>query len=136
DPLLDRIDIQIEVPSLEYGELSSDVKEEPSSKIRERVTNARKVAEARFASETRENGSPITHNSQMEASHIRKYCALSPECQSIMKRAFETLGLSARGHDRILRLARTIADLDGAEDILPKHLAEAIQLRTLDKKYF
>ena len=72
----------------------------------------------------------------MEARHIRKYCALDDACQNLMERAYNNLGLSARGHDRILRLARTIADLDGAENILPKHLAEAIQLRTLDKNYF
>ena len=72
----------------------------------------------------------------MEAKHLRKYCALSEECSSLMEKAFTALGLSARGHDRILRLARTIADLDGAPDILPQHIAEAIRLRSLDRKYF
>ena len=72
----------------------------------------------------------------MESKHLRKYCTLSDECSLLMERAFKALGLSARGHDRILRLARTIADLDGSEKILPSHIAEAIGLRSLDKKYF
>jgi magnesium chelatase family protein len=71
----------------------------------------------------------------MEARHIRKYCVLDESCKRLMERAYDTLGLSARGHDRILKLARTIADLAGEENILPLHLAEAIQLRTLDKNY-
>lgn len=135
-PLLDRIDIQIEVPSLEYGEISSQGEEEPSCEIRKRVAAARALAAKRFESEERENGGKILYNSQMEASHIRKYCRLDKECNAMMERAFNSLGLSARGHDRILRLARTIADLDGSEDIKPAHLAEAVGLRTLDKKYF
>ena len=90
----------------------------------------------RFKDEVRENGSPISCNAQMEAKHIRKYCKLSPACSALMEQAFNVLGLSARGHDRILRLSRTIADLAGAQEIEPNHIAEAIQLRGLDKKYF
>ena len=90
----------------------------------------------RFENEKKENGSPITCNAQMEAKRIRKYCKLSEECSSLMERAFNALGLSARGHDRILRLARTIADLANSDEIGPNHIAEAIQLRGLDKKYF
>jgi magnesium chelatase family protein len=135
-PLLDRIDIQIEVSSLDYSELSTTKKAESSAQIRERVNAAREIMKKRFVGLVRENGSEITCNAQMEAPHIREFCKLSPECSMLMERAFNALGLSARGHDRVLRLARTIADLEGADDILPQHLAEAIQLRTLDKKYF
>jgi magnesium chelatase family protein len=135
-PLLDRIDIQIEVPSLSYDELSVKEKAEPSAKIRERVNSARKLARERFVDDTTDSGSQITCNAQMEARHITKYCELDEKCKNLMERAFNTLGLSARGHDRILRLARTIADLAGSEKIMPNHLAEAIQLRSLDKKYF
>lgn len=133
-PLLDRIDIQIEVPSLSYNELSGEEKkEEPSSEIRKRVNMARKIAQERFANEKTDNGSSILCNAQMEAKHIRIYCKLDDACKRLMEKAYDVLGLSARGHDRILRLARTIADLAGSEDIKPLHLAEAIQLRTLDK---
>lgn len=135
-PLLDRIDIQIEVPSLSYNELSgSDKTEEPSSEIRKRVNRARQIARERFKNERTDNGSTIYCNAQMEARHIRKFCQLSESCSKLMERAYNSLGLSARGHDRILRLARTIADLAEAENIEPRHLAEAIQLRTLDKNY-
>ena len=135
-PLLDRIDIQIEVPSLNYEEMSQSQPTESSAEIRERVNRARRIMEERFKGELRENGSPISCNAQMEAKHIRKYCVLSAPCSALMEKAFTTLGLSARGHDRILRLARTIADLAGSESIEPMHIAEAIQLRSLDKKYF
>ena len=90
----------------------------------------------RFDGILRENGSPITCNGQMDAPQIRKFCVLSEECSAIMEQAFTSLSLSARGHDRILRLARTIADLEQSEEIQPEHILEAIQLRTLDKKYF
>ena len=135
-PLLDRIDIQIEVPSLSYDELSANEKSEPSATIRERVNKARKLAQERFVGEKTDNGVSVTCNAQMEAKHLAKYCELDDACKNLMERAFNTLGLSARGHDRILRLARTIADLAGCEKILPYHIAEAIQLRSLDKKYF
>ena len=135
-PLLDRIDIQIEVPSLKFDELTAAKNEEPSAKIRERVNAARKIALERFGSEANETGAKTTCNAQMSTKQISKYCPLSEECSSLMKNAYEKLSLSARGYDRILRLARTIADLDGKENIEPKHLAEAIQLRSLDKKYF
>lgn len=135
-PLLDRIDIQIEVPSLNYQEMQSNQECESSADIRKRVNKARQIMQKRFENEKKENGSPITCNAQMEAKHIRKYCKLSEECSSLMERAFNALGLSARGHDRILRLARTIADLANSDEIAPNHIAEAIQLRGLDKKYF
>jgi magnesium chelatase family protein len=135
-PLLDRIDIQIEVASLDYSEISSSKEEESSSKIRERVNKARKTANERFENDRNENGGKITCNAQMSSRELRKYCSLSNECNTLMENAYKKLGLSARGYDRILRLSRTIADLDGKESIEPKHLAEAIQLRSLDKKYF
>ena len=135
-PLLDRIDIQIEVPSLNYKEMSQTEKTECSADIRARVNKARKIMQKRFEGEVKESGTPITCNAQMEAKHIRKYCKLSPVCSALMERAFTALGLSARGHDRILRLARTIADLADSAEIEPNHIAEAIQLRSLDKKYF
>ncbi|MBO5374143.1 MAG: YifB family Mg chelatase-like AAA ATPase [Clostridia bacterium] len=135
-PLLDRIDIQIEVASLPYSELSQGAKaEESSSEIRKRVSKARKIALERFKNEKTDNGGAISCNAQMEARHIRTYCVLDDACKRLMERAYDNLGLSARGHDRILRLARTIADLAGSEHIQPMHLAEAIQLRTLDKSY-
>ena len=135
-PLLDRIDIQIEVSSLNYSEMSSKQMAESSESIKERVNKARKIMQKRFVGEKTEAGAPITCNAQMEAKHIKKYCSLSNECSALMERAFTALGLSARGHDRILRLARTIADLAGSDDIMQSHIAEAIQLRSLDKKYF
>ena len=135
-PLLDRIDIQIEVPSLSYSELSQKKASEPSSEIRKRVSKARAIARERYKDELTDNGIRINCNAQLEAKHLRKYCELDDQCRSIMERAFKNLGLSARGHDRILRLARTIADLDGSEKIKVPHIAEAIQLRSLDKKYF
>jgi magnesium chelatase family protein len=135
-PLLDRIDIQIEVPSLTYSEISHNEKpEESSEKIRERVNKARKIAFERFKNDKTDNQNQIFCNAQMEARHIRKYCSLDEAGKKLMERAFVSLGLSARGHDRILKLARTIADLDGSEQIQPKHIAEAVQLRTLDRKY-
>ena len=135
-PLLDRIDIQIEVSSLDYSELSSKQKSESSAVIRERVNKARAIMQERFKGMVSESGTPITCNADMDASHIRKFCQLDEASSRLLENAFNALGLSARGHDRILRLARTIADLEGSENIKPNHIAEAIQLRTLDKKYF
>lgn len=131
-PLLDRIDIQIEVPSLSYDELSSGREEETSEAIRARVVKARRRAVDRF----RANGETTFSNSGMETSQIRKYCELSPAASNLLKNAFEKMGLSGRGYDRILRVSRTIADLDGSENIEAKHIAEAIQLRSLDRKYW
>ncbi len=131
-PLLDRIDIQIEVPSLSYEELAAGRSEESSESVRARVVGARRVAVNRFKG----NGDDIFSNAQMEASHIRKYCELSDAASALLKSAFDKMGLSGRGYDRILRVSRTIADLDGSEGIEAKHVAEAIQLRSLDRKYW
>ena len=123
-PLLDRIDICVDVPALEYEELaSSEGTGEPSSAIRARVNAARAKQTARFGP----NG-PVC-NAQMGPQHLRKYCRLDEDCQKLIQGAYERLGLTARSYDRVLRVARTIADLDGARDIALSHLAEALQYR-------
>ncbi len=129
-PLLDRIDIHIEVPRVDYKTLSSSQGGEPSSAIRERVSQARKIQEERFA---HQGG---IHNAFMRPAAIRKYCVLDRESKELLKRSFDTLGLSARAHDRILKVARTIADLAGEEKIQAPHVAEAIQYRALDRKFW
>ncbi|MBO4265241.1 MAG: YifB family Mg chelatase-like AAA ATPase [Clostridia bacterium] len=129
-PLLDRIDIQIELPSLTFDELAAKGEEESSAAIRQRVEEARNIAIERY----RDEG--IISNSALGPKTIRKYCVLTAEANELLKNAFNTLGLSARGYDRVLRVARTIADLDKKENIEAKHIAEAIQLRSLDRKYF
>lgn len=129
-PLLDRIDIQVEVPALSFGELTARRDAEPSAAIRERVVTARKVAEERL----KEDG--LTCNAAMTTKEIKKYCVIDERAEGVLRSAFETMGMSGRGYDRILRVARTIADLDGKENIDVRHVAEAVRLRTLDKKYF
>ena len=130
-PLLDRIDIQIEVPSLTYDELTSRTNSESSSEIRERVEKARAFAAERFA----DSGCAIRSNSEMSASDVADFCTLDPSADALMRAAYDNMGLSARGRDRILKVARTIADLDSSETIKSNHVAEAIQLRRLDRKY-
>ena len=129
-PLLDRIDIQIEVPSLSFEELADKPNGETSSAIRERIRRARE-----FSAE-RNKASGITNNAQMTSAQIRKYCNVSPEGKKILKAAFEKLGLSARGYDRILRVARTVADIDASEQITDYHIAQAVSMRSLDRKYW
>ena len=131
-PLLDRIDIQIEVPALDYSQLSSTTFAEPSSEIRKRVIAARKFARERCQS----GGDRPVANSEMDQSYLRKYCRLDEDCAALMRSAYERLGLSARGYDRILRLARTIADLDSSESVRRDDIMLAIRLRSLDRKYF
>ena len=131
-PLLDRIDIQVELPALTYEELSSkNTNEETSEVIRGRVKAAREFAAARFAGEK-----GIHSNSEMDSSMIRKYCTPDAMGQALLKKAYDSLGLSARGYDRTLRVSRTIADLAGCEQISASHIAEAIQFRSLDRKYW
>jgi len=129
-PIMDRIDIQVEVDNIAYGDLHKDKKEECTTDIKKRVDGARAVQLERFA------GSKTFSNAKMTVAQTKKYCALSTDCQSLMEQAFSSLKLSARAHDRILRVARTIADLDGQKEILPQHLAEAISYRGLDRKYW
>ena len=130
-PLLDRIDIQVEVPSLTYEQMESNKPSEPSSEIRKRVNAARRIALDRI----RADGGQAHSNAEMTEQQLRRYCELGEDAKLLMREAFRRLGLSARGHDRVLRVARTIADLDASERIEPEHIAEAISLRTLDKKY-
>ena len=128
-PLLDRIDIHIEVPAVRFSELSSDRQGEPSERIRERVQAARERQLARFRKRPE-----MFCNADMEPRDIRHYCTIDDTGRSLLKAAITKLGLSARAYDRILKVSRTIADLEGAESIRPEHLSEAIQYRSLDRQ--
>jgi magnesium chelatase family protein len=127
-PLMDRIDIHIEVPAIKFNEIAADTTAEASSCIRDRVTRARTVQHARF----RPDG--IYANAQMKPRHIRKYCRIDDDCLRLMETAMNRLGLSARAYNRILKVARTIADLEGQENMASHHIAEAIQYRSLDRR--
>jgi len=129
-PLLDRIDLQIEVSRVPYQKLDSNKKEETSEEIRKRVNKARRIQLERY------KGQEIFSNSELPPALIEKYCKLDSKSKKILEDAFEKLGLSARAYGRILKVARTIADLDNSRDIKTQHLAEAIQYRSLDRKYF
>jgi len=142
-PLLDRIDIHIEVPAVQYKELRGGVAAEGSEEIRNRVLAARERQVERFSQYgERTKGTAkgasrqIFANSQMNTQQIRSYCELSSDAERLLERAMQQQGLSARAHDRILKVARTIADLDEGRDIAVKHIAEAIQYRTLDRSYW
>ncbi|MBQ7280473.1 MAG: ATP-binding protein, partial [Bacteroidales bacterium] len=127
-PLLDRIDLHIEVTPVPFSQLSTMKAGESSATIRQRVIAARKIQEERY------KGVAGVHcNAQMSSKLFRQYCVLDAECQERMKMAMEKLGLSARAYDRILKVARTIADLEGAENINVVHLSEAINYRSLDR---
>ena len=127
-PLFDRIDIQVEVIPVPFKELSESRQSESSSNIRERVISARKIQQKRF-----EGVRQIYCNAQMSAKIQRKYCPLDENCNQILKNAMEKLGLSARAFDRIIKVSRTIADLEKVTNILPAHIAEAINYRSLDR---
>jgi magnesium chelatase family protein len=126
-PLLDRIDIHIDVPPLKQRELSGDPSGEPSAAIRERVRRARQIQQDRF------RRSKVYCNAHMSPRQIRRHCQVEGEARSLLDTAMERLGLSARAYDRILKVARTIADLETAEAIQPEYIAEAIQYRSLDR---
>ena len=126
-PLMDRIDIHIEVPSVPFEELSSGSGGTTSAQMRDEVTRARQIQADRFC------GGPVRYNAQMTSRQVREHCRLSPACQQMLRHSVEELGLSARAHDKILRVARTIADLSGDESIEEMHLAEAIGYRSLDR---
>jgi magnesium chelatase family protein len=130
-PLLDRIDIQIEVPAVKYKDLRAPTSSEDSAAVRQRVIEARNRQTTRYQADKK-----TYSNAQMPPKMIRKYCAISADGEKLLENAITRLGLSARAHDRILKVARTIADLDAAENIEPRHLSEAIQYRTLDRSYW
>jgi len=126
-PLLDRIDIQIEVPKVEYKDLAAKTDGETSLKIRKRVNKARKMQEARLAKTN------LFSNARMHSRHLKAFCPLNDECEKILEQAVNILGFSARACHSVIRVARTIADLDNAPEIERNHLAEAIQYRSFDR---
>jgi magnesium chelatase family protein len=127
-PLLDRIDIHVEVPAVEYRELRSGLAGESSASIREQIVRARTIQTERF------KGLKVGFNAHMGTRHLKKFCALDAGGESILELAMQELALSARAHHKIIRVARTIADLDGAPDISAAHLSEAVQYRNLDRQ--
>jgi magnesium chelatase family protein len=131
-PLMDRIDIHIDVPAVEFNELRGRGVPigESSEVVRERVIRAREVQLSRF------NGEGVFSNSAMSPGQIRKFCALDAESEGLLEKAMLRQGLSARAHDRILKVSRTIADLEGSENILSEHISEAINYRSLDRNYW
>jgi magnesium chelatase family protein len=126
--LLDRIDIHVEVPAVRWRELTQVADGERSATIRKRINAARKIQLARLEKAS------IFCNAQMSARHLKKFCILDRESMAFLEKAVETLGLSARAYHRILKIARTIADMEASADIKPPHVAEAIQYRTLDRR--
>jgi magnesium chelatase family protein len=129
-PLLDRIDIHIDVPAVKFKELASESQSESSSDIRERVIRARGIQLERFSAEK------IYSNAQMSPRLIRKYCAIDSASKALLENAITRLGLSARAYDRILKVSRTLADLEGKSAIESTHISEAIQYRTLDRNFW
>ena len=129
-PMLDRLDLHVEVPPTEFKELNTVGGEEPSSEIRKRVEKARKLQQERY------EGTGITCNARLTPKLLHTYCPLSESAEEILKAAFDSLGMSGRAYDRILKVSRTIADLDGCDVIDDRHIAETLQFRSLDRKYF
>ena len=129
-PLLDRIDLHIEVPPVDFRDLSNTAKEESSASIKVRVDAARDIQNKRFAN------TGITCNAQIPPEMLHEVCRTAPAADALLKNAFEKFGLSARAYDRVLKVSRTIADLDNSRDIEARHAAEAVRYRTLDRKYW
>ena len=137
-PLLDRIDLHVEVlpdlhvevPPISFDEFTSREKGEPSAAIRERVNRAREIQNQRFA------GTGISCNARIPPAMLHEVCIAPPQTLELLRTAFEKLGLSARAFDRVLKVSRTIADLDGSREIQPRHAAEAVQYRSLDRRYW
>lgn len=129
-PLLDRFDIQVETAPVEFANLRSDKKEESSAQIRERVQKAREIQNKRF------KGTGITCNARITSSYLKEFCPLTDEASKALESVFNKIGLSARAYDRILKVARTIADVDNKEIIDKVHIAQAVQFRSLDRKYW
>ena len=129
-PMLDRIDLHVEVPPVNFSELSSSSKEESSAEIRERVNRARRLQTERY------KGTPVTCNARLTPAMLEKYCVLDPAAEDYLRLSFDRLGMSARAYDRILKVARTVADLSGSEIIKKEHIFSAISFRTLDRKYW
>ena len=127
-PLLDRIDLHIEVPAVEYRDVASERAEETSATIRERVGNARQRQQERFRGDAK-----VNCNARMATRHLKQNCKLTQDSQELIRVAMNELNLSARAYDRILKVSRTIADLDGNTEISPEHVSEAIQYRTFDR---
>ena len=127
-PLLDRIDLHIEVPAVKYKDLSSKESGESSEKIRERVVRAREIQSRRFRGRK-----GMYANAHMQSREIREFCKLDAAGEELLKMAITKLGLSARAYDRILKVSRTIADMANSADIRPEHVSEAIQYRSLDR---
>ena len=128
-PLLDRIDLHIELQPVPFEKLSGKRSGEKSKQIRERVMTARNLQTERYSSRN-----DIHYNAQMSVKQIRKYCEINEASQQLLKHAMQHLNLSARAYDRILKVSRTIADLAKSDPILPEHIAEAIQYRSLDRE--
>ena len=126
-PLLDRIDLHVEVKPVKYEKLNSEIKPETSEKIKKRVNNARRIQYLRY------KGTGIYSNAELTPQMIEKYCQIDEQSKKILEQAFRKLGLSARAYSRILKVARTIADLESKENIEMQHILEAIQYRSLDK---
>ena len=129
-PLLDRFDIHVEVAPVEFGDLASSEKEESSAEIRQRVQAARDIQTERF------KGTDITCNARITSDIIREVCPMTDKAEKLLEGVFNRLGLSARAYDRILKVARTCADMDNSRELTDAHIAQAVQFRSLDRKYW
>lgn len=129
-PLLDRLDLHVEVPAVNFDELNSDTKSESSAEIKQRVNKAREIQRQRYA------GTNVRCNARLTPATLKEFCVMDDMASRMLKTAFEKMGFSARAYDRVLKVSRTIADLDGSEIINARHIAEAVQYRNLDRKYW